>query len=94
MGAGKIGGSVPYVNVKITPDGVTRAKKKQLVAEITDVLVRLLNKKPEQTHIVIDVVETDNWGFAGMLTTDYRRMKAAKVPGSRSRGPSGSRRRV
>ncbi|MBY0112334.1 MAG: 4-oxalocrotonate tautomerase family protein [Phycisphaerales bacterium] len=64
---------MPYVNVKITKDGVTRDQKLRLVQEITDTLVRVLNKKPEQTHIVIDEVETDNWGFAGMLTTDYRK---------------------
>ncbi|HEX8877569.1 MAG TPA: 4-oxalocrotonate tautomerase family protein [Phycisphaerales bacterium] len=64
---------MPYVNVKITKDGVTREQKLRLVQEITDTLVRVLNKKPEQTHIVIDEVETDNWGFAGMLTTDYRK---------------------
>ncbi len=63
---------MPYVNVRITKDGVTREQKKQIVAEITDTLARVLGKKPEHTHIVIDEIETDNWGFAGMLTTDYR----------------------
>lgn len=63
---------MPYVNIKVTKDGVTREQKMQLVAEITDTLARVLNKKPEHTHIVIDEIETDNWGFAGMLTTDYR----------------------
>ena len=63
---------MPYINLKITRDGVTREQKKQIVAEFTDTLVRVLGKKPEHTHIVIDEIETDNWGFAGMLTTDYR----------------------
>ena len=67
---------MPYVNVKITKDAVTREQKTQIVREITDTLVRVLGKKPEHTHIVIDEVETDNWGFAGMLTTDYRKQKA------------------
>lgn len=64
---------MPYVNVKVTKDGVTRDQKAQIVAEITATLQRVLNKRPEHTHIVIDEVETDNWGYAGMLTTDYRR---------------------
>lgn len=63
---------MPYVNVQITRDGVTREQKAQLVAEITDSLRRILNKKPGQTHIVIQEIDTDNWGYAGMLTTDYR----------------------
>ena len=63
---------MPYVNVKITKDGVTREQKAELIAGITELLVRVLNKKPEHTHIVIDEVDVDNWGFAGMLTSDYR----------------------
>ena len=64
---------MPYVNVKITKDGVTAEQKKQVVAEITDTLVRVLGKKPEHTHIVIDEVDPENWGYAGMLTTEYRK---------------------
>lgn len=63
---------MPYVNVKITKDGVTVAQKKQIVEEITQTLVSVLGKKPEHIHIVIDEIEPENWGFAGMLTTEYR----------------------
>lgn len=66
---------MPYINLKVTRDGVTREQKQQIVAEFTDTLVRVLGKKPEHTHIVIDEVETDNWGFAGMLTSEYRARK-------------------
>jgi 4-oxalocrotonate tautomerase len=64
---------MPYVNVRITRDGVTAEQKAQIVAEITDTLRRVLNKKPEHTHVVIDEIEPENWGFAGVLTTEYRR---------------------
>ncbi len=60
---------MPYVNVQITT-GVTRAQK-QHVADITRSLQLHLGKRPDQTHIVIEEIDTDNWGFAGMLTTDY-----------------------
>ena len=63
---------MPYVNVRITKDGVTVEQKKQIVEEITDTLIRVLGKRPEHTHIIIDEVEQENWGFAGMLTTEYR----------------------
>ncbi len=63
---------MPYVNVRITK-GVTRDQKAQVVREITDTLVRVLAKKPEHTHIVIDEVDEDNWGFSGLLTTDFRK---------------------
>ena len=64
---------MPYVNIKITKDGVTTQQKKQIVEEVTQTLVTVLGKKPEHIHIVIDEVEPENWGFAGMLTTDYRK---------------------
>jgi 4-oxalocrotonate tautomerase len=64
---------MPYVNVRITKDGVTKEQKAQIVEEITQTLYRILGKQPEHTHIIIDEVELENWGFAGMLTTEYRK---------------------
>lgn len=64
---------MPFVNVKITRDGVTAEQKAQIVAEITATLQRVLNKRPEHTHIVIDEIDPENWGYAGVLTTEYRK---------------------
>lgn len=63
---------MPYVNVRITRDGVTVAQKAQVIAEMTETLQRVLGKQPELTHIVIDEVDTDNWGVAGETTTVIR----------------------
>ena len=54
---------------------MTAEQKRQIVEEITDTLVRVLGKRPEHTHIIIDEVEPENWGFAGMLTTEYRKQR-------------------
>lgn len=62
---------MPYVNVRITRDGVTPEQKAAIVREITDTLVRVLGKKPEHTHVIIDEVDPENWGYAGMLTTEF-----------------------
>ena len=64
---------MPYVNVRITKDGVTTEQKAQIIKEITDTLVRVLGKRPEHTHVIIDEVELENWGFAGQLTSEYRK---------------------
>jgi 4-oxalocrotonate tautomerase len=64
---------VPYVNVRITRDNVTPDQKAQIVREITATLQRVLNKKPEHTHVIIDEVDPENWGYAGVLTTEYRK---------------------
>ena len=63
---------MPFVSVRITRDGVTREQKAQVIKEITETLERVLNKKPELTHIVIEEVDTDNWGYVGITTTEYR----------------------
>ena len=63
---------MPYVNVQITK-GASRDQKKRIVEEITDTLVTTLDKKPEHIHIVIQEIEDVDWGFAGMLTDDFKR---------------------
>jgi 4-oxalocrotonate tautomerase len=63
---------MPYVNIQIT-QGATRAQKAQLVKEITDSLVRIMGKKPEHTHIVIQEIAEENWEFMGMLTDDWKK---------------------
>ena len=63
---------MPFVNVLITRDGATREQKAQVIAEITGTLQRVLGKDPELTHIVIDEVDTDNWGWKGETTTVVR----------------------
>lgn len=64
---------MPFVSVRITRDGITSEQKAQVIAEITETLERVLNKRPDLTHIVIEEVDTDNWGCAGITTTQYRK---------------------
>ena len=54
---------MPYVNIKITREGATAEQKAELIAGVTDLLVRVLNKNPATTVVVIDEVDTDNWGI-------------------------------
>lgn len=68
---------MPYINLQITKGDVTKEQKARIVAEFTRTLSEVLGKKPEHTHIVIQEIEEENWGFAGMLTTEYRRQQAA-----------------
>jgi 4-oxalocrotonate tautomerase len=61
---------MPYVNIKITKTGATPAQKAELIKGATDLLQRVLNKNPETTVVVIDEVDTDNWGIAGQSVTE------------------------
>jgi len=66
---------MPLVNIKITKDGATPEQKAELIKESTDMLVRILNKNPATTVVIIEEVETDNWGIGGEAVTSIRKKK-------------------
>jgi 4-oxalocrotonate tautomerase len=63
---------MPYVNIKITKEGATPGQKAQLIKGVTQLLVDVLGKNPKTTVVVIDEVETDNWGIGGETVTVLR----------------------
>jgi 4-oxalocrotonate tautomerase len=65
--------AMPYVNIKITKEGATPAQKAEVIAGVTEVLVRVLGKDPASTFIVIDEVELGDWGVGGMTVAAYRK---------------------
>ncbi|MGC4060830.1 MAG: 4-oxalocrotonate tautomerase family protein [Aquabacterium sp.] len=69
---------MPYVNIKITREGATSAQKAELISGVTDLLVRVLDKNPATTFVVIDEVEMDNWGIAGESVTVLRQRTSQK----------------
>ena len=64
---------MPYVNVKITREGATAEQKAEVIRRMTQVLVDVLGKNPETTVVVIDELDTDNWGIGGTTVTEKRR---------------------
>ncbi|MCU7851996.1 MAG: 4-oxalocrotonate tautomerase family protein [Candidatus Thiodiazotropha sp. (ex Monitilora ramsayi)] len=64
---------MPYINIKVTREGVSKKQKQALIAGATQLLVDVLGKDPSTTVVVIDEVDTDNWGFAGEQITERRR---------------------
>lgn len=53
---------MPYINIKITDEGVTKEQKRQLIEGVTQLMVDILNKSPKTTHVVIEEIPIDNWG--------------------------------
>jgi len=64
---------MPYVNIKITEEGVTSAQKARLIEGVTNLLKEVLGKNPATTMVVIDEVPTDNWGVAGEQVSARRK---------------------
>ncbi|MFN4192047.1 MAG: tautomerase family protein [Tabrizicola sp.] len=63
---------MPYVNIKITREGATVAQKAELIAGVTDLLVRVLDKSPATTFVVIDEVALEDWGIGGLPVETWR----------------------
>lgn len=64
---------MPYVNIKITKEGATPEQKAQLIRGATQLLIDVLGKNPKTTVVVIDEVDTDNWGIGGETVTLLRK---------------------
>jgi len=63
---------MPYVNIRITREGATAEQKAALIKGTTQLLVDILGKNPATTVVVIDEVDTDNWGIGGETVTFLR----------------------
>jgi len=90
---------MPYVRIEIT-DGATYEQKLQIYKETTEMLVRILNKKPEYTFVVIEEVDNKNWGHMGTSVAKIREAEAkeksasakpAAKPASKTAKPAGKK---
>jgi len=64
---------MPFVNIKVTREGVTSDQKARLIKGATELLKEVLGKDPKTTFVVIDEVDTDNWGVGGEQITAIRK---------------------
>jgi 4-oxalocrotonate tautomerase len=74
---------MPYVNIRVTKEGVTPEQKLELIEGATDLLTRVLNKDPATTFVIIDEVDMDNWGLDRENITTRRQREAGKSGGAK-----------
>jgi 4-oxalocrotonate tautomerase len=79
---------MPYVNIKVTREGVTRKQKKQIIHGVTALLSEVLGKDPATTFVVLEQVDLEDWGIGGLPVDEYRanlaRKASEEVPGGGS----------
>lgn len=68
---------MPYVNIKITRDGASREQKAALIAGVTDLLHQVLGKDPALTFVVVEEIDPQAWGVAGLPADEFRRRGGA-----------------
>jgi 4-oxalocrotonate tautomerase len=66
---------MPFVKIDVTRDGVTKEQKQDLIKGVTQLLKDVLNKDFSLTHVIINEVDTDNWGLGGEQVTEIRKRK-------------------
>ena len=66
---------MPYVNIRVTRENgtPTAEQKAELIKGATELRVRGVGKNPATTVVVIDELDTDNWGVGGETVTRRRR---------------------
>ena len=64
---------MPYVNIKVTKEGVTAEQKAKLIQGVSKLLLDVLGKPPQTTYVVIEEVDTDNWGVGYETLTQIRK---------------------
>ncbi len=62
---------MPYVEFNLTK-GATTEQKAQLVEGVTDLLVKILDKNPSSTQVVIKEIDPDSWGISGRSVKKLR----------------------
>ena len=72
---------MPYVNVKITKEGVTSKQKTEVIKGVTKLLQDVLGKDPATTFVVIDEVDMENWGIRGEQVSEIRK-QATRIKGN------------
>ena len=80
---------MPIVTIQITREGtrpeavsVTPEEKSALIKGASQLLLDILNKPLESTFVVIEEIDTENWGWGGLPVLEFRHQRAgaAKLP--------------
>ncbi|RED58604.1 tautomerase family protein [Cohnella lupini] len=76
---------MPIVTIQVTREGttadrqsITAEEKAALIKGASELLLNVLNKPLDSTFVVIEEVDTDNWGWGGLPALEYRKQLAAK----------------
>ncbi len=64
---------MPYVNIQVTDEGVTKEQKQKIINGVTQLLFEVLHKDPNVTHVVIQEIGLDNWGWKGEQVSEIRK---------------------
>ncbi len=61
------GNTMPFINIKLVPENgePTNEQKQQLIEGVSDLMVKVLNKNKASIVVIIDEVDSNNYGLGG-----------------------------
>jgi len=67
---------MPYINIKVTDEQVTKEQKRKLIEGATQLVVDVLDKNPKTTHVVIEEIPIENWGVNAKQYSNSNKFKS------------------
>lgn len=64
---------MPLINIKLVEGPISAAQKAELISGATELVARVLDKKPSSTWVIIEEVSPDNWGVGGEALARHSR---------------------
>ncbi len=70
---------MPLINIRLArrESPTTSQQKADLIAGVTELMHKVLAKRPESVVVIIDEVDPDNWGEGGEPVTAIRKRRKA-----------------
>ncbi|UOS33247.1 4-oxalocrotonate tautomerase family protein [Helicobacter pylori] len=68
---------MPFINIKLVPENgePTNEQKQQLIEGVSDLMVKVLNKNKASVVVIIDEVDSNNYGLGGESVRHLRQKK-------------------
>ncbi|HEV7711019.1 MAG TPA: 4-oxalocrotonate tautomerase family protein [Asanoa sp.] len=77
---------MPFVTIQITREGTTPGadaatpeEKAALIEGVSKLLLDVLHKPMDGTFVVIEEVDTENWGWGGLPVEQFRAQRRAQA---------------
>lgn len=74
---------MPIVTIQVTREGtkpgaacLTAQEKALLIKGASELLRDVLDKPLDSTFVILEEVDTDNWGWGGLPALEFRRQRA------------------
>lgn len=72
---------MPFINIRVTKENgePTAEQKRALISGVTELVASVLGRNRASTVVIIDEVDTDNYGLGGESISNLRKARKTKT---------------